>query len=77
MAAVPLFWRAIMKLLTINEVSQEIRISPATIRRLIKKQQIPFRRVGHRQFFTPDDIALYLENCIVPAREFPNKGGSL
>ena len=35
----------------ISEVSEYLRCSPTTIRRLIKKQKIPFFRIGNKLNF--------------------------
>ena len=63
-----------MQLLSIEEAAEVLRSSPITIRRMVKAGTIPYRRMGTggkntRIFFTPDDLAAYLEAAAVPARK--------
>jgi excisionase family DNA binding protein len=46
-----------------------LKISQITLRRLIKKNEIPYHRIGYRYFFTEEDIALYLSNASVPMKD--------
>ena len=62
-----------MQLLNIEEAAKNLRTSPVTIRRMIKAGTIPYRRLGTggkntRIFFTPEDLAAYLEAAAVPAK---------
>jgi len=67
-----------MQLLTIEEAAGSLRLSPVTIRRMVKAKVIPYRRMGTggkntRIFFTEEDLAAYLDAAAVPARELPVK----
>jgi excisionase family DNA binding protein len=62
-----------MTLLNIEEAAETLRASPVTVRRMVKAGTIPYWRLGTggkntRIFFTPDDLAAYLEAAAVPAR---------
>jgi excisionase family DNA binding protein len=68
-----------MQLLNIEEAAENLRTSPVTIRRMIKAGTIPYRRLGTggkntRIFFTPEDLAAYLEAAAVPARRSATEG---
>jgi excisionase family DNA binding protein len=63
-----------MQLLNIEEAAESLRTSPITIRRMVKAGTIPYRRMGTggkntRIFFTPEDLAAYLEAAAVLARK--------
>jgi excisionase family DNA binding protein len=67
-----------MQLLNIEEAAENLRTSSVTIRRMIKAGTIPYRRMGTggkntRIFFTPEDLAAYLEAAAVPARTLAAK----
>ncbi|MDR0642072.1 MAG: helix-turn-helix domain-containing protein [Treponema sp.] len=71
-----------MQLLNIEEAAENLRTSPITIRRMVKAGTIPYRRMGTggkntRIFFTPEDLAAYLEAAAVPARTRPRQGGEV
>jgi len=62
-----------MQLLSIKEAADCLRSSPITIRRMVRAGTIPYRRLGTggkhtRIFFTPEDLAAYLEAAAVPAK---------
>jgi excisionase family DNA binding protein len=62
-----------MQLLNIEEAAENLRSSSITIRRMVKAGTIPYRRLGTggkntRIFFTPEDLAAYLEAAAVPAK---------
>jgi excisionase family DNA binding protein len=62
-----------MELLNVEEAAKRLRASKITIRRMIKAGTIPYRRLGTggkntRIFFTPGDLAAYLEAATVPAK---------
>lgn len=44
------------KLLTVKEVAAELRISPTTVYRLVKRQKIPYFRVGYDLRFDTEAI---------------------
>jgi excisionase family DNA binding protein len=48
------------ELYSILDTAPKLKIAEITLRRLIKKRAIPFHRIGHRYFFTEDDINEYL-----------------
>jgi excisionase family DNA binding protein len=63
-----------MDLLNIAEAAENLRTSPVTIRRMVKAGTISYRRLGTggrntRIFFTPEDLAAYLEAAAVPAKK--------
>ncbi|MDR1256153.1 MAG: helix-turn-helix domain-containing protein [Spirochaetaceae bacterium] len=69
-----------MQLLTIEEAAINLRMSKITIRRMVKLGTIPYRRLGtggrnKRIFFTPEDLAAYLEAAAVPARKRAKEAG--
>jgi excisionase family DNA binding protein len=44
------------ELLTIPEVSKFLRVSPATVRRLIARGEMPFVQIGRRYLFRSSDL---------------------
>jgi len=48
------------ELLQIKELAPRLKISCVTIRRLIKKREIPFHMIGKQYFFTENDIDTFL-----------------
>jgi excisionase family DNA binding protein len=71
-----------MELLNIEEAAENLRTSPVTIRRMVKAGTIPYRRLGTggrnaRIFFTPEDLAAYLEAAAVPARKPAKEAGDV
>ena len=61
-----------LKLLTVSDVFPMLKISEITLRRLIKKGSIPYRRIGRKYFFTELDILKYLDNIYFPIKEAKN-----
>ena len=57
-----------MDLFSIPEAARLIRASEITVRRKIKAGEIPHRKLGHRYFFTKDDLELYISQGAVPMR---------
>ena len=57
------------QLLDVSEAAQRLRISPCTLRRLMKGRRISYRRLGKRQFFTQTDLDRFLENSAIPVQE--------
>jgi len=55
-------------LLRVRDTAPMLKISEITLRRLIKKKEIPYHRIGDRYFFTEEDIKLYLSNVFVPMK---------
>jgi len=54
------------KLLTLSETAPILNLSVITIRRLIKKREIPFHRIGHKFFFTDEDINTIISQSASP-----------
>ena len=54
------------KLLTLSNAAPILNLSVITIRRLIKKREIPYHRIGHKYFFTEEDIYAILLKSAVP-----------
>jgi len=54
------------KLMSIPDLAARLNIAEITIRRLIKRNRIPYHRIGHRYFFTEDDFQIYLKQIAVP-----------
>jgi excisionase family DNA binding protein len=54
------------KLLSLGETAPILNLSIITIRRLIKKREIPFHRIGHKYLFTEEDIHAILSESAVP-----------
>jgi len=54
-----------MTLLNLKESSQKLRISAATLRRFAKNGKLPYRRIGAKIFFLPEDIENFLQECLV------------
>ena len=52
----------IPKLLTANEVAEELRLHPATFRRLVRENRAPpHTLVGHKRLFPVDQLARWLD----------------
>jgi len=54
------------KLLTVSDTALFFNISVISLRRLIKKKEIPYRRIGRKYFFTEEDIQTFLLQTAVP-----------
>ena len=54
------------KLFALVDAVPILHISVVTIRRLIKKGEIPYHRIGHKYFFTEEDLETYLSKISVP-----------
>jgi excisionase family DNA binding protein len=57
-----------MILLDVKQASKELRLAPVTVRHRVRAGSIPYRKVGGRVFFTPEDLTAYIEAAAVPAR---------
>jgi excisionase family DNA binding protein len=57
-----------MILFDIRQVSEKLRLAPITVRRRVRAGEIPYRKMGGKIFFTPEDLAAYLEASAVPAK---------
>jgi excisionase family DNA binding protein len=55
------------ELLTINELRQALRVSRATIYKLVNSGELRAVRVGERLRFRPEDVDRYLERDREPA----------
>jgi len=58
------------QLLNIKETALVLKISQTTLRRLVKRKEIPFHRIGGQFFFTDENI-----NVFLLTNYFPIKGG--
>ena len=54
-------------MLSVNQTAEILNISEITLRRLIKKGHITYRKIGDRYLFTEADIDSFLESVKVPA----------
>jgi excisionase family DNA binding protein len=62
-------------LLNIKQVAGELGISEVTVRRLIRLQRIPYRKIGGVYRFTEDDLAQFINTVRVPSvQEAPQCG---
>lgn len=50
-----------LKLLSLREVAQTLRVAPITIERLVAKRVLPVYRVARKLLFRPKDISQWLE----------------
>jgi hypothetical protein len=48
-----------MKLLTINEVADQLMMRPRTVRRL----EIPYAKVGRKRLYDPRDVVAFVEGA--------------
>ena len=54
-----------LEVMTVKEVAEYLHCSQSTIRKLLKKKQIPSFRIAYRIFFKKDMIDLWITNqCI-------------
>ena len=60
-------------LMTIRDAVSILNISIITIRRLIKKHEIPYHKIGRKFFFTEEDILAYLSKTAVPIGGLKNE----
>jgi excisionase family DNA binding protein len=58
-----------MTLYTIQEAARELGISPISVRRKVRTQELHHRRIGNLIRFTPKDLADYIEASAVPAKK--------
>jgi len=54
------------KLLSIRVTAPLLNMAEITLRRIIRKKEIPFHKIGKRYFFTDEDIETYLSQTAVP-----------
>jgi len=59
-------------LFTIQEAAPKLHISVITLRRLIKRKDIPYRRIGKKYMFTEEDILKFISKASVPMNEVKN-----
>jgi excisionase family DNA binding protein len=57
-----------MILYTIKEAAKELGISVISVRRKVRMEELPHRRIGNFIRFTPEDLASYVEAAAVPAK---------
>lgn len=53
-----------MEVMNLKEVSNYLKVSSSTIRRLISKKEIPFYKVSSQYFFNKVSINEWVENKI-------------
>lgn len=53
--------RECLKLLTLREVAESLRVAPITVQRLVARRVLPVYRVARRLFFRETDISSWLE----------------
>lgn len=58
-----------MEVLNIKELSEYLKISSSTIRRLIQKREIPYYKISSQYFFNKDSINEWVKNKIEPSIE--------
>jgi len=54
------------KLMTVRVTAPILNMAEITLRRAIRRKEIPYHRIGKRYFFTPEDIETYLLKTAVP-----------
>jgi excisionase family DNA binding protein len=55
--------------MTIKETAPVLSVAEITLRRLLRKGEIPHHRIGSRYLFTESDIEEYLSTAKVPAKQ--------
>jgi len=56
--------------LTPSELAEMLKLSKATVYRMVDKQELPFCKIGGSLRFRMSDVVEYIENCrIKPANE--------
>jgi excisionase family DNA binding protein len=60
------------ELRTIKETAPRLLMAEVTLRRMIRRGECPYHRIGKKYFFTPDDIEKIISDCAVP----PTKGAN-
>jgi excisionase family DNA binding protein len=53
----------------VSQAAKELGISPISVRRKVRKAEIPYKRIGNLIRFTPKDLTDYLEAAAVPAKK--------
>lgn len=56
------------KLLTLEQVADQLGTTPRHVRRLVFERRITYRKLGRYVRFHPDDVEDYIERCSVPVR---------
>lgn len=64
-----------VKLLTVAEAAEALRITPACIRSWLLRHKINSYRVGRAVRISADEIERVLKDGLRPAKEPPKKGG--
>ncbi len=57
-----------MKLFTVKEFAEIMRLSKPTVRQLIYQKKIEYLRIGRRILIPESTIETILNNCLVPAQ---------
>jgi excisionase family DNA binding protein len=58
-----------MILYDIQQAGKELRLAPITVRRMMRTGKISYHKLGGKYFFTPEDLAAFIEAAAVPARK--------
>jgi excisionase family DNA binding protein len=64
---------------SVSEVAQTLGISRSTVRRLVRRGQLPVVKIGDRPLFRPDDVEALLSRlreARPPVREVDDKPGA-
>jgi excisionase family DNA binding protein len=54
------------KLLTTEQVAEQLGTTPRHVRRLVFERRITYRKLGRYVRFHPDDVDDYIKRCSVP-----------
>jgi len=57
------------ELYSIPETASKLRISIVTLRRLISRSKISFKRIGKKYYFTNEDLETFLESVSFPIKD--------
>jgi excisionase family DNA binding protein len=58
-----------LKLKTISEIADTLRLKPSTIYHMTARKEIPFYKIGSRVLFDPDKVEEWLQSkAVEPGR---------
>ncbi|MBD3666904.1 MAG: helix-turn-helix domain-containing protein [Kangiella sp.] len=57
-----------------GEAARLLGLSEVTIRRWVMNRQIPYRKIGSRVFFDPEELREWVENCRVDPQPQTTRG---
>jgi excisionase family DNA binding protein len=58
-----------LKLLTIEDVAAQLRLSPVTIWRKVRSGEIESVKIGRSRRFTPDQVTAYVDSLVARHRK--------